>query len=360
MQLELPVAAAPTAPTAAAEQPMLSARARTAWRAVQAVVWLVGAAMVIALLVAPPLGLHAFWNVLIPVAPALLAIAPGLWRNICPMATTALAARHTGRSHEGRLDYDAQSRLHVAGLLLLAAFVPLRHVALDTSGPATAAVLCGLAAASLWMGRRYDWKSGWCSGLCPVHPVERLYGSRPALTPPNAHCTACVQCAAPCPDSTPAMAPLTGAKGLRGLAAALFVGAFPGFVWGWFQVPDALFGAGWAHALQAYGDPLFAGAATALLFVALRAWLPRAKRPGLERAFAAAAIAAYYWYRLPMLFGFGLFPGDGMLIDATAVLPAWFPVAAQAATTTFFAWWFLLRRSPSRAWSERPAYASGG
>ena len=68
------------------------------------------------------------------------------------------------------------------------------------------------------------------------------------------------------------------------VAAALFVGAFPGFVWGWFQVPDALFGAGWAHALQAYGDPLFAGAATALLFVALRGWLPRAKRPLLERA----------------------------------------------------------------------------
>ena len=68
-----------------------SAHTLRTWRAVQTVVWLAGVAILAALLFAPEIGIHAFWNVLIPVAPALVAFAPGLWRKICPLASTVAA-----------------------------------------------------------------------------------------------------------------------------------------------------------------------------------------------------------------------------------------------------------------------------
>ncbi len=340
-----------------AEPQGLSPNARLAWRVVQVVVWLVGVSMVLALLFVPVIGLHAFWNVLIPVAPALLAIAPGLWRNICPMASTALTPRHLGMSQGRRLDYYTQSQLLAVGLVLLAVLVPLRHVAFDLSGPATAIALLALAAVAVVMGFLFDWKSGWCSGLCPVHPVERLYGTRPALTPPNAHCGSCVQCASPCPDSTPAMAPLSGTRELRAWTTMLFVGGFAGYIWGWFQVQDYALSEGMAHLGEAYAWPFAAGAVTFVAYMALRRVMPAAQHAWLARCFAGAAIALYYWYRLPMLFGYGPHPGDGMLVDLTATLPASFPLVARIATTVFFLWWLVLRRAPARAWAARPAFA---
>jgi len=335
---------------------LLTPRARTAWRIVQFAVWLVGAAIVLALLIRPVIGIHAFWNVLIPVAPALLVFAPGLWRNICPLASTALLARHMDRSARNRVSPEWQGRLLLIGVVALFALVPLRHVVFDTSGPATAIVLLALGAVAILMGTRFEWKSGWCSGVCPVHPVERLYGTAPAISPPNAHCTSCERCVQPCPDSTPALTPLSTKNGMpRRIAGLLMVGAFPGFIWGWFQVPDYAPGVGWAHLGNAYAYPLAASAVTLAAFLLLRT---RMNGAWLTRAFATAAVACYYWFRLPMLFGYGPIPGDGMLVDLTGSLGPWFPVACRLATTALFAWWLLLRAPVRRSWSQRPAFAS--
>jgi len=345
---------------------ILSPRARKTWRVVQFVVWLVGVAIVFALLFFPPVGIHAFWNVLIPVAPALLVFAPGLWRNICPLASTALFARHMGRSQRKRVPPVWQGRLLLIGVVALFVLVPLRHVVFDTSGPATAFVLLALAAVAIFMGSRFEWKSGWCSGVCPVHPVERLYGSAPAISPPNAHCTSCERCVSPCPDSTPELTPLSTSNGLpRTIAGLLMVGAFPGFIWGWFHVADYAPGEGWAHLGIAYAQPLAAGAVTLATFLLLRgrrngtrSEAESLKDERLVRAFATAAVACYYWYRLPMLFGFAPHPGDGMLINLTADLGAWFPMVCRLCTTALFVWWLMLRASAARSWGRRPAFAS--
>jgi hypothetical protein len=45
------------------------------WRVLQTSFFLVGAVILLALFAWPSLGLHLLWNVLIPVAPALLVIA---------------------------------------------------------------------------------------------------------------------------------------------------------------------------------------------------------------------------------------------------------------------------------------------
>lgn len=326
------------------------------WRIVQSAVWAIGIAIVAALIFFPEVGLHAFWNVLIPVAPALLVIAPGLWRNICPLASTGLFPRHLGLSRRRILPAEWSGILAVIGLVLLLALVPLRHVVLDLDGPATAIAIISLAVLAFGSGLIFEWKSAWCSGLCPVHPVEKLYGQRPAVSLRNAHCGSCHRCSTPCPDSTPNPIRPRPVRRTKQLVRLVMVGGFAGFVWGWFQVPDFAGNAGWQHLGMAYGFP-FAGLVISLAaYLALRSVLPTERHELLFRGFAAAALIVYYWYRLPALIGFGPFPGDGMLFDLRATAPLWLPWTLRVATTAFFAYWFL-RRVPRRSWSVRPQFA---
>lgn len=326
------------------------------WRTVQTLAWLLGLAVVVALMLWPAVGLAALWNVLIPVAPAVLVFAPGLWRNICPLGTTALAAHHAGLSARRSLSHRGRAWLTLLGVVALFAIVLWRRLGLDASGPASAGLLIGLALLSVILGLTFDWKSAWCSGLCPVFGVEMLYGSKPLVSLNNAHCATCQLCCAPCPDSTRAMHPLAGARGgVQRLTEVLLVGGFPGFVWGWFQVQriDAG-GRGWQE-LAAVGAPPLAGLVlTLVLFVYIRHLVPARAELTLVRVFAAATVACYYWYRLPALFGFGLHPGDGVLIDLRGLLPEWWVIVARALTTGLFFWWLVFHKGRARSWSPRP------
>jgi hypothetical protein len=252
-----------------------------------------------------------------------------------------------------------QDRLALLGVVLLLLIVPLRHVVLDTSGAATAQTIGLLAVIAILMGTQFRWKSGWCSGLCPVHPVEKLYGSEPAGSWANAHCHLCERCVVACPDSVPGVSPiLPKEKGVRRLAGVLMVGGFAGFIWGWFHVPDYTGTEGWGHLAQAYGLPFVGLAFSLAAFLLLERLVPERHGMRLRRLFAAAAISCYYWYRLPALFGFGPFPGDGMLVDLHDVLPDWFPVMSRTATTTFFLWWLVWRCEGRRTWMVRPPFLS--
>lgn len=342
----------PRSPSAA-----LAPRARLAWRAAQSVVWLLGVAVVAALFAAPELGIDVLWNGLIPAAPLLLLIAPGLWRNVCPLASTSLFARHVGLSRARRLSPRAQGWFALASVALLAALVPLRHVALNRDGPATAIALLALGSVAVGAGLFFEWRSGWCSGLCPVHPVEQLYGQKPAATFVNAHCHACARCVEPCADSTRGMHPLRAARsGPRRLAGTLMTGGFAGFVWGWFQVPDFRDGEGWRHLDRIYAWPFAGAAATLVAFLLLRRLLGPRRERGLVLAFAGAAVACYYWFRLPALLGL-LDTRDGVLVDARALLPAWSVAALRTATTGFVFGWLALR-GPGRSWTLRPPSAA--
>jgi len=332
----------------------LSPRTRLGWRTLQFAVWFLGAGIFAALLFRPAVGLHAFWDVLIPLAPALFALAPGLWRNVCPLGSTALSSRHAGVSRGRTPSRRTQGRFALVGLALLLGIVPLRHPFFDLSGFATAWILAVLALLSVGAGLLFEWKSGWCSGLCPVHPVEKLYGRKPWFTVPNAHCAPCERCVALCPDST-AGEGKPGVENGRRLAATLLTGGFAGFIWGWFQVPDRTADAGLAHLASAYAWPLGGFLASLLLFLFLRERFP-GWRSRLPRLFAAAAIACYYWYRLPALFGFGPFPGDGMLVDLRGTGAAAFVPLSRGFTTAFFAWWILIRPETARPWMIRPPF----
>jgi len=335
---------------------LVSGEALKIWRGVQVLVWLIGFGIFVLLLVAPTLGLHAFWNILIPVAPALLVVAVGLWRNICPLGSTALLPQYLGFGLRKKLSRQGQTRLCLTSVALLLLIIPLRHVIWDMNGLATAILLASLATTAIILSAIYDRKSAWCAGVCPIHPVEKLYGGKPLVQVPNLHCQpGCQSCVAVCPDSIKDMHPLLKHNDRSRYLIGLFmVGAFPGYIWGWFHVPNYIPAVGWAQLHIVYGLPFAAAACTLALFVTLRKLFSADWQSALISAFATAAVACYYWYRLPALVGYGLFPGDGMLIDLTAKLSPETVALSRIVTTSFFIYFVLLRNKATRAWSIRP------
>ncbi len=328
------------------------------WRGAQNVLLAAGVLLVGLLLFVPAIGLAIMWNILIPVAPALVVVAPGLWRNICPMATVSLLPRRFGLSRGRTPSRRLAGLLGLASVSALFLIAPLRHLSLNTDGPMTALMLVLAAGIAVAMGIAFEWRSGWCGSLCPIHPVEKLYGFAPAITVGNRRCDCCAKCTTPCPDSTRSMtAVITGPAQLDRWIGHGLTGSFVGFVWGWYQLPDYHGPIGTAEILAGYLWPFGCAAVSLTIYAAARKWLCRSKsaRNTLVRVFAVAAVSTYYWYRIPALVGFGPFPDTGLLWDLTGVLPSWTPAISRTLTTSFFAWFLILRRSPNASWMVRPS-----
>lgn len=325
------------------------------WPVLQALALALGSMIVALLLLRPRAGLFLLWDVLIPVAPLLLAVAPGVWRNVCPLATFSLGPRRLGLSRAARPDARWQGRFLAGAVLLLLLIVPLRPVILDHDGVVTGAVLLAVAVLAAGMGVLLDWKSAWCSGLCPVHPVELLYGSRPLATVKNSQCGACTQCTSPCRDARGGINPLSATRDRLGQGAGwLLVGLFPGFVWGWYQVPargDDLSG---GYILAAYAWPLLSGLVTLLLFGLVYGLVPAARRTVVQ-VWAAGAISVYYWFKLPVMLGL---QGNHALADPGPWLGDWSLWAARVAPALFFGWLLVVRPGGSGPWARRPAPAA--
>ena len=334
-----------------------SAGALLFWKIIQALFWFTGIGLLLCMLFLPSVGVTLFWNILIPVAPALLVIGTGVWRNICPLSTTALIPDRFGLSKQKKLSFSQRNRFNLIGVIALLLIIPLRHILFNTSGQATALIIISLGVIAIITGFIYERKSAWCSGLCPVHPVEKLYGSGVAFSLPNAYCNECVRCSVPCPDSTKNITPLALPKSTASQAAEiLLVGAFPGYIWGWFQVPDFMGAARWQNLFIVYEYPLMGAIVTMLLYLVLRKKFLKNKKVVIS-LFAAAAVSCYYWFRLPQLFGFSALHTNGTLIDLTGYLPAWSTSILNLVTTAFFFWWMVIRNKAKRSWAARPAYA---
>ncbi len=336
----------------------LGGKEKLLWRSLQAVFFAIGLGLFFLLVFLPDLGVKAFWNILIPVAPLLFLLSTGFWRNVCPLASVALLPHHLKISKKRRIPLIWNGRLALASVVLLFLIVPARHLALNNDGLATAITLAVLGMLAFVGGLFFDVKSVWCSSLCPVHPVEKLYGQKVGYTPQNAHCGACHNCVAPCPDSTPRIAaqkPME--RNTQALATTLLTGGLPGFIWGWFHVPDCRSPiAEMGECLVAFGLPWATMAATLAAFLLLRKFLPKGTEALLVSVFAAASISCYYWYRIPSLVGYGLFPQDGLLVDLTQTLPLWSIMAAQVAAVAFFGWWLVLRNPAPTVWAMRPPF----
>ena len=327
------------------------------WGLLQVALLIAGMVLCMTLLLWPTVGIDIMWNMLIPVAPALIVVAPGLWRNICPMATLSLLPRRFGWSRRRILSRSRAGVFLAVGLVGLLLIVPLRHLSLNTDGPATALMLFLSALVAFSAGTVYELRSGWCNSLCPIHPAEKLYGMSPAITPVNARCDTCHQCSTPCPDSTRSMTPVvTGPALIERIVGHVMAGGFVGFIWGWYRVPDfAASAVNLNEVVSAYSWPFAAGIVTLTVYLVIRTWVCQnpADRRLLVKLFATAAVSTYYWYRIPALLGFGPFPGSGMLWDLSKSLPD-LQMVSRVLTTSFFVWFLLLRDDPRASWLTRP------
>ena len=324
----------------------------------QALFWVIGVVMLLFMLFLPPVGIILFWNILIPIAPALLVLGAGLWRNVCPLGTTSLLPDKLGLSRNIKLTAHQRDVLNLIAVTALFIIIPLRHILFNTNGHATAFLLITIASIAVITGFLFERKSGWCSGLCPVHPVEKLYGSGVAFTLPNVHCGSCVHCSVPCPDSSVNVS-LKNAKSKESrISKYLLVGAFPGYVWGWFQIPDFTGVGTWEKIMIVYGMPVLGGVTTLLSYLVLRKVLGKGRETALISLFAAATVSCYYWFRLPQLIGYSPLDTNGVLYNLIDYLPTWTPTMLNMLSTSFFMWWMVIRKKPLRSWTARPQSSS--
>jgi hypothetical protein len=260
--------------------------------------------------------LTVLWDLAIPLVPASLLVSPAIWRNVCPLATlNLLGNRRTGGR---RLGPPITHRLWAVGIVLLVVLVPARRLVFNTNGAALAATVVLVALAAVVLGRFFDMKAGFCNTLCPVLPVERLYGQAPLLTVGNPRCAACSLCTPiACLDLNPTKSPsqvlgqrrqaVVGAGGsppsgrlppaptsssrwlLTGFG--VFAASFPGFVVGYNTTQDgALSTAGTVYG-QVLAWMIGSYLVTATVVLALRLTAGRALL-----ALGATAATLYYWF----------------------------------------------------------------
>lgn len=210
------------------------------WEAGQWLGLVVVVAVVLVLFVRPEAGLLIFWGLAVPAVPLIFFIVPGVWRNTCPLATTNQLPRRWNFSKAINPPVWWQEYGFVIGCAALFLLASSRKWLFNTHGPATAVlilVLLGLAFVGGWL---FKGKSGWCSTICPLYPVQRLYNQTPFVLLPNHHCPTCVGCTKNCYDFNPRAAYLSDLaeedryySGYR----KFFAAAMPGFIFAYFHLP---------------------------------------------------------------------------------------------------------------------------
>lgn len=256
------------------------------------------AALLVGLVQWPTITLHILWDMAIPVLPAVFLVNPMLWRNVCPLGTLN---DWTGRRGSPPLGRGPMVLGWGIGVVLLGVLVPARRFLLNQDGLALAATVAVVAILALVAGFRAPRRSGFCNTLCPVLPVEKLYGQAPLFQVRSARCTTCDVCTpAGCID-------LAGGKSARqslrrrnqgwlvspfGILAA----AFPGFIIGYFTLENGVL----ADALDVYLHVGLWSLGSLVVVFALMSIL----RPQVTLALpvlGALAAGLYYWYAAPGL-----------------------------------------------------------
>ncbi len=207
------------------------------------VVGVLGTGALLAGLIWKPLpSLRILWGVVIPLVPASLLLSPLLWRNVCPLATINMAGNRFGSRQRASPKWTARTNL--IGMGLFAILVPARRFLFNEHGVALALTIFAVITAALVLGFRFDGRAGFCNALCPILPVERMYGQRPLLRVRRARCSTCSACARACIDLSPERSVTVVAKTRGGTTdwlrspLGVFAAALPGFIIGYFTLVD--------------------------------------------------------------------------------------------------------------------------
>lgn len=272
---------------------------RRLWVVGRVLTLLLTAALLATLVARPGIGLTALWYVAIPLLPAVFFLNPQLWRGICPLATLNAWGNRLGTQRP--LSPAVAGALSTGGLVLFHVLVPARRFLLNGNGPALAVTVVAVAGIAVALGRRYPVRSAFCNALCPVLPIELLYGQAPLVPLARGRCAACVVCTPRgCLDLAPARA-LTQVLGPSRRSAAwlvtpfgLFAAGLPGFVIGYGILQDGPITSAPAVYAMTLGASLASVIVVAVLVRGLR--MPA----GLAQLLIAGlAGIGYYWFAGP-------------------------------------------------------------
>lgn len=270
------------------------------WTVAQRIGLVLTFALVAALVIWPAPTLHLLWDMVIPLFPALFLINPMIWRNVCP-----LASLNERRVETRNLAAPSPEFLRVGwivGIVLFALLVPARRVLFNEDGLALAATIAMVAALAHASGFVLSRRAGFCNSICPVLPVEKLYGQAPLVPIGSSRCVSCDRCTpSACIDLAGRKSAVQSARGERGAPwlgspFALFACAFPGFVIGYFSTQNGDL----ATLTQVYVH-IAQGAAISLAVSASIVSLARVRANTALIALGGVAAGAYYWYAAPKL-----------------------------------------------------------
>ncbi len=203
-------------------------------------------ALIVVLFVDPRRGLVAWWLYVLPCLPLVFLLAPGIWRNVCPMATLNQVPRLFGFTRGLTVPGWLSRQAILIQATAYFALISMRAPWLDHNGPAVAGLMLVSLGSAFVGGVVFKGKSGWCGTFCPLMPIQRLYGQTPAVVVANTHCSTCVGCTTNCLDFNPRLAVVADvqeSEPYRIGQLKLFAGTFPGFVYAFFTVPHSVIGA---------------------------------------------------------------------------------------------------------------------
>ncbi|MGE0555195.1 MAG: hypothetical protein AB7R55_17330 [Gemmatimonadales bacterium] len=280
-----------------------SRRTELAWAVARWAALLAVPGLVAWLLLSPDAALAALWYVAIPVLPATFFVNTALWRGVCPLATLNELGNRIGTQRE--IPARVAGALGVVGLALFHLLVPARRFLFNTEAPALIGAVAGVGVLAVALGAVYAVRSGFCNGLCPVLPVELLYGQAPLVPIARGRCSSCAVCTPrACLDLAQARAPVQALGPSRRSAAWLltpfgaFAAGLPGFIVGYSLTPDGPLSTAPAVYAATLGGSLASFLAVAVV-VAGVGLTTGVALPGL----GAAAGGLYYWFAGPAIAG---------------------------------------------------------
>ena len=291
-------------------------------------------AMTALVLIDPARGMMLFWQLAMPALPLLFAVAPGLWRQVCPMAFVNQLPVERGWSRGATLPVAWQDHAYLAAVGLFALTLAARGPLLSVSAPLTAALIVAALASALAGGLLFKGRSGWCGTFCPLGPIQKVYGHAPPVVVANGYCPTCIGCQKNCYDFNPNAALHADLAELPPRLAehrTLFAGLLPGLVLGaWLADPYGVHGP--ARYLMEFGGYCLGSLGALHAARSLLGLSPYR----LTALFGMAAFVLFYWFEAaPMAGAVSALTGVQLPYPATfwTILAAATAVAARVLWT---------------------------
>lgn len=284
-----------------ASLPLVPTSRHSFWAFGQVIAIVATVALLAGMIVQPDSSLRLLWYVAIPILPATFFVNTAIWRNICPLATLNAWGNRIGEQRT--LSPTAAALLGTGGLVLFHLMVPARRFLFNIDGPVLAITVAAVGLLAVALGAVYAVRSAFCNALCPVLPVELLYGQAPLVEIQRGRCATCTTCTPRgCLDLAQARAlPQIFGRDRRSMAwlaqpRGIFMAALPGFILGYSLLHDGPL----RTAPMVYATTLGWSVASVLVVVVLT----RGFRLASERVLpllAAAAGLLYYWFAGPAI-----------------------------------------------------------